>query len=67
MMNLLRETRFKQAKPAEKAYKLFDGGCLFLPVTPQSQKWWRFKYRFAAYSKCCDASGLAVPSRRPIA
>ena len=51
MMNLLTETRIRQAKPAEKAYKLFDGGGLFLLVTPQGQKWWRFKYRFAAKEK----------------
>jgi hypothetical protein len=51
MMNLLTATRIRQAKPAEKAYKLFDGGGLFLLVTPQGQKWWRFKYRFAAKEK----------------
>lgn len=51
MMNLLTETRIRQAKPVEKAYKLFDGGGLFLLITPQGQKWWRFEYRFADKEK----------------
>ncbi len=33
------------AKPREKAYKLSDGGGLYLEVTPQGSKLWRMKYR----------------------
>ncbi len=36
----------QSAKPKEKEYKLFDGGGLFLAVTPKGGKWWRLKYRF---------------------
>lgn len=36
-----------QAKPAEKNKKLFDGGGLYLEVTPTGAKYWRLKYRFA--------------------
>jgi hypothetical protein len=51
MINLLTEIRVRQAKPAEKGYKLLDGGGLYLLVTPQGQKWWRLKYRFDAKEK----------------
>lgn len=37
----------KNTKPAPKETKLFDGGGLFLLVSPAGGKLWRFKYRFA--------------------
>jgi len=36
----------QSAKPKEKEYKLFDGGGLYLAITPKGGKWWRLKYRF---------------------
>src|ERR1700675_2563992 len=33
-----------KAKPKEKQYTLFDGGGLYLLVTPTGGKLWRFKY-----------------------
>jgi integrase len=39
------------AKPREKAYKLADGGGLYVLVTPTSRKYWRWKYRFAGKEK----------------
>ncbi len=41
----------RTAKPTEKRQKLFDGGGLFLEVTPQGGKGWRLKYRFAGKEK----------------
>jgi integrase len=41
----LSETKVRTAKPQEKEYKLFDGGGLFLLVTPSGGKLWHFKYR----------------------
>ncbi len=35
-----------KAKPRDKAYKLFDGGGMFLAIQPSGRKWWRLKYRF---------------------
>lgn len=35
----------KGAKPKEKAYKLADGGGLYLEVFPNGSKLWRLKYR----------------------
>jgi len=37
----------KQAKPAEKSYKLTDGGGMYLLVDPKGAKYWRLDYRFA--------------------
>jgi integrase len=37
----------KSAKPGEKAYKLADGGGLYLEVYPNGSKMWRLKYRRA--------------------
>lgn len=36
----------KNAKPKKKAYKLADGGGLYLEVTPRGSKLWRMKYRY---------------------
>ena len=34
----------ERAKPAEKAYKLADGGGLFLLIQPNGSKLWRLRY-----------------------
>lgn len=39
------------AKPKAKDYKLFDGGGLFLLVTPTGGKLWQFKYRYDGKEK----------------
>ena len=41
----LTDRQIKNAKPADKAYKLADGGGLYLQVTPAGGKLWRLKYR----------------------
>ena len=45
-MQKLTATAVKQAKSTSKAYKIWDGGSLYLLVKPQG-KYWRFNYRFA--------------------
>jgi integrase len=42
----LNDTKVRMTKPAEKPQKFFDGGGLFLLVTPTGGKLWRLKYRF---------------------
>ncbi len=42
----LKDVQIKAIKPLPQAKKYFDGGGLFLLVTPNGGKWWRFKYRF---------------------
>jgi DNA-binding CsgD family transcriptional regulator len=39
------------AKPESKARKLFDGGGLYVEVTPSGGKLWRLKYRFGGREK----------------
>jgi integrase len=41
----------RAAKPQAKAYKLFDGGGLYLEVSPAGGKWWRWKYRYGGKEK----------------
>ena len=47
----LTDTAIKNAKPSAKPLKLFDGGGLFLLVTPNGGRWWRLKYRFGGKEK----------------
>ncbi len=39
------------AKPRDKAYKMFDGGGLYLEVKPPNSKLWRMKYRYLKKEK----------------
>ena len=43
----LTDRQIKNAKPADKAYKLTDGSGLYLQVTPAGGKLWRFDYAIA--------------------
>ncbi|MCL2076394.1 MAG: integrase arm-type DNA-binding domain-containing protein [Betaproteobacteria bacterium] len=43
--NKLKDQQIKSLKPLPKAYKVFDGGGLFLYVTPTGGKFWRVAYR----------------------
>ena len=47
----LTDTEIKKAKSAEKDYKLFDGGGLFLLIKPAGGKLWRLKYLFEGKEK----------------
>ena len=47
----LTDTTVRTIKPAENPKKLFDGGGLFLLVTPTGGKLWRLKYRFGGIEK----------------
>ncbi len=42
----LTELQIRTVKPGEKTLKLFDGGGLYLEVSPKGGKWWRLKFRF---------------------
>ena len=47
----LTATTIKTCKPKDKAYKLTDGGGLYMLVSPRGGKWWRFDYRFQSKRK----------------
>jgi len=45
------ELQARNAKPQERAYKLADGGGLFLLIQPNGAKLWRMKYRHGGKEK----------------
>ena len=47
----LTDRQIKNAKPADKAYKLADGRGLYLQITPAGGKLWRWKYRIGGKEK----------------
>lgn len=47
----LTDTAVRTAKATPKRQKLFDGGGLYLEVTPEGGKRWRLKYRFDGKEK----------------
>ena len=51
MADKLTALTVKKAEPAEKAYKLADGGGLYMEVMPNGSRYWRMKYRFAGKEK----------------
>jgi integrase len=48
---MLTDTAIRNAKPGDKPIRMFDGGGLYLEVSPSGGKWWRFKYRFEGKEK----------------
>lgn len=47
----LTDVQVKNAKPQERAYKLGDGGGLFVQIMPGGSKLWHWKYRVAGKEK----------------
>src|SRR6185437_15213858 len=47
----LTDTVIRKSKPNGAAYRLRDGGGLYLQVTPADGKLWRWKYRFDGREK----------------
>lgn len=42
----LTDAQLRNLKPADKPYRLYDGGGLYLEVSPAGGRLWRYKYRF---------------------
>ncbi len=47
----LTATAIRNAKPASRPVRMFDGGGLYLEVSPSGGKLWRLKYRFGGKEK----------------
>jgi hypothetical protein len=47
----LSDTAIRNAKPLEKAFKLYDEAGLYMQISPSGGKLWRFKYRFDGKEK----------------
>ncbi len=55
----LTDMQILKSKPREKKSTLFDGGELFLLVTPSGGKLWRLKYRYEDRSEYYQALKVA--------
>jgi integrase len=47
----LTDIAIRKAKPHDKVQRLFDGGGLYLEISPAGGKWWRLKYRHLGKEK----------------
>lgn len=47
----LTDTAIKNAKPSDKTARMFDGGGMYLEISPAGGKWWRLKYRYDGKEK----------------
>lgn len=47
----LTDATIRTTKPTDKTQRLFDGGGLYLELSPKGGKWWRLKYRFDGKEK----------------
>ena len=48
---MLSDTEIRKAKPADKPYKMTDGGGLHVFVSPAGGKLWRYRYQFGGKEK----------------
>jgi integrase len=47
----LTDLAIRRSVPGEKSHRLYDGRGLYLEVTPNGGRWWRWKYRFEGKEK----------------
>lgn len=47
----LTDAGIRKTKPTNKAQRLFDGGGMYLEISPAGGKWWRLKYRHGGKEK----------------
>ncbi len=60
----LTDVRIRNAKPKGKTYKLSDGAGMYLLVTKDGARFWRFDYRFNGKRQCRFRSHVSV--ERPL-
>ena len=48
---MLSDTQIRATKPSERPVRLYDERGLYLEITTNGGRWWRFKYRFAGKEK----------------
>ncbi|OIO05405.1 MAG: hypothetical protein AUJ49_01395 [Desulfovibrionaceae bacterium CG1_02_65_16] len=51
MSGKLTDVAIRNAKPGPKPCRMFDGGDLYLEISPAGGKLWRLKYRFGGKEK----------------
>ena len=55
----LTDTAIRKAKAADKVQRIFDGGGLYLEISPAGGRRWRLKYRFDGKEKRGSAVHLS--------
>jgi integrase len=60
--NKLSDTVIRNTKPAQKAIRLFDGGGMYLEVTPSGGKLWRMQYRYGGKGKLLSFGAYPIVS-----
>lgn len=50
-MAALTDRAIKALRPKEKAYKVFDGGGLYMEISSKGGRYWRLKYRYGGKEK----------------
>lgn len=58
----LTDIQIRKAKPAEKSYKLYDGGGLYIEIAKSGGKLWRMKYRYAEKEKLLSFGSYPIVS-----
>ena len=58
----LTDLKVRTITPRDSAYKVFDGGGLYLSVTPGGSKLWRQKYRFGGKEKTLSFGAFPLVS-----
>jgi len=58
MLEKLTDAQVRRAKPAARTQRLFDGGGLYLEITPSGGRLWRYKYRFGGKEKLLSLGTL---------
>jgi integrase len=58
----LTDIAIRNAKITEKAYKIYDGGGLFIEITPSGGRLWKLKYRYAGKEKLLSLGKYPVVS-----
>ena len=59
----LATVKIRNAKASDKPQRLWDGGGLYLEVSPSGAKLWRLKYRYQGKEKLLALGQLGVASR----
>lgn len=60
----LTDTAIKALQPRDKPYRVFDGGGLYIEISPTGSKLWRAKYHFGAKEKRLSIGIYPVVSLR---